>query len=91
MSAGAFLIPTSAFGYSATPDMTSFGCDSMQMPVDDTAPAACRPLRRGLFCAWLFGPGVILSTLPFLGGTALSGPLHVLGMLWYALRDRIKH
>jgi gamma-glutamylputrescine oxidase len=25
----------------------------------------------------------------FPGGTALRGPLHVLGMLWYALRDRI--
>lgn len=34
---------------------------------------------------------VNLSTLPFPGGTALSGPLHVLGMLWYARRDRIKH
>lgn len=26
---------------------------------------------------------------PFPGGTALRGPLHVLGMLWYALRDRL--
>jgi gamma-glutamylputrescine oxidase len=25
----------------------------------------------------------------FPGGGALRGPLHVLGMLWYALRDRI--
>ena len=25
----------------------------------------------------------------FPGGTALRGPLHVLGMLWYALRDRL--
>jgi gamma-glutamylputrescine oxidase len=25
----------------------------------------------------------------FPGGTALRGPLYVLGMLWYALRDRI--
>jgi gamma-glutamylputrescine oxidase len=25
----------------------------------------------------------------FPGGTALRGPLHVLGMLWYALRDRV--
>ena len=24
----------------------------------------------------------------FPGGTLLRGPLHVLGMLWYALRDR---
>ncbi len=26
---------------------------------------------------------------PFPGGAAMRGPLHVLGMLWYALRDRI--
>ena len=26
---------------------------------------------------------------PFPGGTALRGPLHTLGMLWYALRDRL--
>ncbi len=26
---------------------------------------------------------------PFPGGTALRGPLHVLGMLWYAMRDRL--
>ncbi len=26
---------------------------------------------------------------PFPGGVALRGPLHVLGMLWYALRDRL--
>ncbi|RVC73167.1 FAD-binding oxidoreductase, partial [Mesorhizobium sp. M4A.F.Ca.ET.022.05.2.1] len=32
-----------------------------------------------------------LSPLPFPGGTALRGPLYVLGMLWYAMRDRIKH
>jgi len=25
----------------------------------------------------------------FPGGTALRGPLHVLGMLWYAMRDRL--
>ena len=25
----------------------------------------------------------------FPGGVALRGPLHVLGMLWYALRDRL--
>jgi gamma-glutamylputrescine oxidase len=27
---------------------------------------------------------------PFPGGNALRGPLHVLGMLWYAFRDRIR-
>ncbi|TIW10517.1 MAG: FAD-dependent oxidoreductase, partial [Mesorhizobium sp.] len=32
-----------------------------------------------------------LRPLPFPGGTALRGPLYVLGMLWYAMRDRIKH
>ena len=26
---------------------------------------------------------------PFPGGVTLRGPLHVLGMLWYALRDRL--
>ena len=26
---------------------------------------------------------------PFPGGVALRGPMHVLGMLWYALRDRL--
>ncbi len=26
---------------------------------------------------------------PFPGGAAMRGPLHVLGMLWYALRDRL--
>ena len=26
---------------------------------------------------------------PFPGGAALRGPLHVLGMLWFALRDRL--
>jgi gamma-glutamylputrescine oxidase len=25
----------------------------------------------------------------FPGGKALRGPLHVLGMLWYAIRDRL--
>lgn len=30
-----------------------------------------------------------LEPPPFPGGTALRGPLHVLGMLWYALRDRL--
>jgi gamma-glutamylputrescine oxidase len=30
-----------------------------------------------------------LAPPPFPGGTALRGPLHVLGMLWYAMRDRI--
>jgi len=30
-----------------------------------------------------------LEPAAFPGGTALRGPLHVLGMLWYALRDRI--
>jgi len=25
----------------------------------------------------------------FPGGKALRGPLHVLGMLWYAMRDRL--
>jgi gamma-glutamylputrescine oxidase len=30
-----------------------------------------------------------LEPPPFPGGAALRGPLHVLGMLWYALRDRI--
>jgi gamma-glutamylputrescine oxidase len=26
---------------------------------------------------------------PFPGGVRLRGPLHVLGMLWYAMRDRL--
>jgi gamma-glutamylputrescine oxidase len=26
---------------------------------------------------------------PFPGGVALRGPLHILGMLWYAMRDRL--
>jgi gamma-glutamylputrescine oxidase len=30
-----------------------------------------------------------LEPPPFPGGAALRGPLHVLGMLWYALRDRL--
>ena len=30
-----------------------------------------------------------LEPPPFPGGDALRGPLHVLGMLWYALRDRL--
>jgi gamma-glutamylputrescine oxidase len=30
-----------------------------------------------------------LEPAPFPGGAALRGPLHVLGMLWYALRDRL--
>ena len=30
-----------------------------------------------------------LAPAPFPGGAALRGPLHVLGMLWYALRDRL--
>lgn len=32
-----------------------------------------------------------LSPPPFPGGSALRGPLYVLGMLWYATRDRLKH
>ena len=32
-----------------------------------------------------------LTPLPFPGGTALRGPLYVLGMLWYAMRDRLRH
>ncbi|RUV42971.1 MAG: FAD-binding oxidoreductase [Mesorhizobium sp.] len=31
-----------------------------------------------------------LTPLPFPGGTALRGPLYVLGMLWYAMRDRLR-
>lgn len=31
-----------------------------------------------------------LSPPPFPGGTALRNPLYVLGMLWYAMRDRLK-
>ncbi len=30
-----------------------------------------------------------VAPLPFPGGAALRGPLQVLGMLWYALRDRL--
>lgn len=30
-----------------------------------------------------------LAPPPFPGGDALRGPLHVMGMLWYALRDRL--
>lgn len=30
-----------------------------------------------------------LEPPPFPGGTSLRGPLHVLGMLWYALQDRL--
>jgi gamma-glutamylputrescine oxidase len=30
-----------------------------------------------------------LAPLPFPGGTALRTPLHVLGMIWYGLRDRL--
>ena len=30
-----------------------------------------------------------LEPPPFPGGVALRGPLHVLGMIWYALRDRL--
>jgi gamma-glutamylputrescine oxidase len=40
-----------------------------------------RPERFELFAA--------LEPPPFPGGVALRGPLHVLGMLWYAFRDRI--
>jgi gamma-glutamylputrescine oxidase len=32
-----------------------------------------------------------LNPMPFPGGAALRGPLYVLGMLWYAFRDRLKH
>lgn len=31
-----------------------------------------------------------LNPMPFPGGSALRGPLYVLGMLWYAMRDRLK-
>ena len=31
-----------------------------------------------------------MSPLPFPGGAALRGPLYVLGMLWYAMRDRLR-
>lgn len=31
-----------------------------------------------------------LNPMPFPGGAALRGPLYVLGMLWYAMRDRLK-
>lgn len=36
-----------------------------------------------------FGRFAALAPPPFPGGAALRGPLHVLGMLWYALRDRL--
>ena len=36
-----------------------------------------------------FGRFADLEPPAFPGGTALRGPLHVLGMLWYALRDRL--
>jgi gamma-glutamylputrescine oxidase len=32
-----------------------------------------------------------LNPMSFPGGAALRGPLYVLGMLWYAMRDRLKH
>jgi len=32
-----------------------------------------------------------LAPLPFPGGDALRTPLYVLGMLWYAMRDRLRH
>ena len=32
-----------------------------------------------------------MNPMPFPGGAALRGPLYVLGMLWYAMRDRLKH
>jgi gamma-glutamylputrescine oxidase len=32
-----------------------------------------------------------LDPMPFPGGAALRTPLYVLGMLWYAFRDRVKH
>lgn len=32
-----------------------------------------------------------LDPSPFPGGAALRTPLYVLGMLWYAFRDRVKH
>ncbi|TIM99888.1 MAG: FAD-binding oxidoreductase [Mesorhizobium sp.] len=31
-----------------------------------------------------------VNPMPFTGGSALRGPLYVLGMLWYAMRDRLK-
>ena len=36
-----------------------------------------------------FGRFAAIAPAPFPGGAALRGPLHVLGMLWYALRDRL--
>jgi gamma-glutamylputrescine oxidase len=36
-----------------------------------------------------FGRFAALEPPPFPGGPALRAPLHVLGMLWYALRDRL--
>jgi gamma-glutamylputrescine oxidase len=40
-----------------------------------------RPERFDLFAG--------VAPPPFPGGVALRGPLHVLGMLWFALRDRL--
>jgi gamma-glutamylputrescine oxidase len=36
-----------------------------------------------------FDQFAVLEPSAFPGGVALRGPLHVLGMLWYALRDRV--
>jgi gamma-glutamylputrescine oxidase len=36
-----------------------------------------------------FGLFADLEPPPFPGGVAVRGPLHVLGMLWYAMRDRL--
>ena len=35
-----------------------------------------------------FTPFAAVAPPGFPGGALLRGPLHVLGMLWYALRDR---
>jgi gamma-glutamylputrescine oxidase len=35
-----------------------------------------------------FTPFAAVAPPSFPGGALLRGPLHVLGMLWYALRDR---
>lgn len=43
--------------------------------------AAGEEARFDLFAA--------LGPPPFPGGAALRGPMHVLGMLWYAMRDRL--
>ena len=32
-----------------------------------------------------------LNPMPFPGGATLRGPLYVLGMLWYAMRDRLRY